>query len=502
MLILLPLLAVLAASPAQQTPITNHPRVLEAERLLLAGKAEISSGNSDRARELFDSALQQLLSTPLEEPHRDAIDRQIQKLAEQIYLLDLESLGSALELDQVIYDKSPLDEIRELTFPIDPRLKSKVQQEVQSTSSQLPLAVNDTVLSFINYFNTGRGRKTLEYALKRSGRYRPMISRILAEEGVPQELIFLAQAESGFQPRAVSYKAAVGMWQFIKATGSTYGLSQTPFTDDRIDPERSTRAAAKHLRDLYEEFGDWHLALAAYNCGPGCVDRAVQRTGYADYWELRNRKAVPIETTNYVPIILALTIMMKNPESYGLSNLELEAPLEYDTIEVYANTSLQLAADAAQVPVTQMQDLNPAVLRNVVPRGYFLRLPKGSAEPVVAALNLVPADKRESYRLHALQPGDRLETLAARFHLSLASLEQANPKFGEASFAAIPQSSPRLKPSPIAKSRIPARAPKASPAKRSPIQKSSIKRSPITPNRSKATPIAKKGIKPTPIRKK
>lgn len=502
MLILLPLLAVLAASPPQQAPISSHPRVVESERLLLAGKAEISAGNSDRARELFDLALQQLLSTPLEEPHRDAIDRQIQTLAEQIYLLDLESLGSALELDQVIFDKSPLDEIRELTFPIDPRLKSKVQQEVQSTTSQLPLAVNDTVLSFINYFNTGRGRKTLEYALKRSGRYRSLISRILAEEGVPQELIFLAQAESGFQPRAVSYKAAVGMWQFIKATGATYGLSQTPFTDDRIDPERATRAAAKHLRDLYEEFGDWHLALAAYNCGPGCVDRAVQRTGYADYWELRNRKAVPIETTNYVPIILALTIMMKNPESYGLSNLELEPPLEYDTIEVYSNTSLQLAADAAQIPVTQMQDLNPAILRNIVPRGYFLRLPKGSTEPVLAALNLVPADKRESYRLHALQPGDRLETLASRFHLSLASLEQANPKFGEASFAAIPQSSPKPRPSPVAKSRISARAPKATPAKRSQIQKSNIKRTPIAANRNKPTAIPKKTIKPTPIRKK
>lgn len=501
-LLLLPLTLLLASEQVPQTTIANHPRVIESERLLQAGRAEISAGHSDLARELFDSALQKLLSTPLDEPNRDAIDRQIQSLAEQIYLLDLESLGSARELDQVIYDKSPLDEIRELTFPVDPRLKSKVQQEVQSTTSQLPLAVNDTVLSFINYFNSGRGRKTLEYALKRSGRYKPMISRILAEEGVPQELIFLAQAESGFQPRAVSYKAAVGMWQFIKATGSSYGLTQTPFTDDRIDPERSTRAAAKHLRDLYEEFGDWHLALAAYNCGPGCVDRAVQRTGFADYWELRNRKAVPIETTNYVPIILALTIMMKNPESYGLSNLELEPPLEYDTIEVYSNTSLQLAADAAQIPVTQMQDLNPAILRNVAPRGYFLRIPKGSSDSVLAALNLVPADKRESYRLHALQPGDKLETLAAQYRSTLATLEQANPKFGEASFAAIPQSMPRPRPTPVAKTRIAARAPKATPIKRSAIQKTSVKRTPIASPRTKPTPIAKKTPRPTAIPKK
>lgn len=442
------LVATLAAQRNPLAAIANHPRIRQSERYVAEARTAIAANNAPQARRLFDLAVDHLLETPIDDPNRDAIDRYIQNLVSEVYLVDLESLGAARSLDDVRFDKSPLDDIREMTFPVDPRMKSKVQQEIQSITSQLPLVVNDTVLGFINYFANGKGRKTLEYALKRSGKYRPMIFRILAEEGVPAELIYLAQAESGFLPRAVSYKAAVGMWQFIKETGKTYGLSQSPWTDDRLDPERATRAAARHLRDLYEDLGDWHLALAAYNCGPGCVDRAVQKTAYADYWELRNRHAVPIETTNYVPIILALTIIMKNPVDYGLANLEMEAPLEYDTIEVYSNTNLQLIADAAQMPVTNLQDLNPAILRNIAPSGYFVRIPKGSTEQVMSAINMVPADKRDTWRLHKLQAGDTVDTVARQYRLTASVLEHANPKFEQAAYAVIPQMAPKPKPAP------------------------------------------------------
>ena len=165
----------------------------------------------------------------------------------------------------------------------------------------------------------------------------------------------------------------------------------------------------------------------------------MQKTAYADYWELRNRHAVPIETTNYVPIILALTIIMKNPADYGLANLEMDMPLEYDTIEVYANTSLQIAADAAQVPVTTMQDMNPAILRNVAPKGYFLRVPKQSGTTVADALNLVPVDKRDSWRLHRVQDGEELEAIGRQYHVLETSMEQANPQFGKVAFAVVPQ---------------------------------------------------------------
>lgn len=431
------------SQPSPLAAIKNHPRVVEAERLFAIGQKEVREGNAAEARSHFDQAILHLLGTPADDPARLVLDRYIQDLAEKIYLIDLDNLGAARQLDEIRFDKSPLDEIREMTFPVDPALKSKVQQDLQSTQSQLPLVLNDTVLGFLNYFANGRGRSTLEGALRRSGKYRPMIFRILAEEGVPPELIYLAQAESGFLPRAVSYKAAVGMWQFIKDTGRQYGLIQTPFTDDRLDPERATRAAARHLRDLYNDLGDWHLALAAYNCGAGCVDRAVQKTAYADFWELRSRHAVPIETTNYVPIIMALTIIMKNPAHYGLEDLQMETPLEYDTIEVYSPTNLQLAADAAGIALPEMEDLNPAVLRRVVPTGYFLRVPKGMGQTVQQRINLVPVGKRESWRLYPAQPGESAESIARRFYLTPAALEEANPQIADTlsagGYLAIPQ---------------------------------------------------------------
>lgn len=498
-LVLFLVASLLAAQRNQLAAIANHPRVRQAERLVAEGRAAIVADDARRARQLFDQAIDHLLETPSDDPDREKIERYLQNLTEEIYTIDLESLGAARALDEIRFDKSPLDEIRELTFPVDPRMKSKVQQEIELTTSQLPLVVNDTVLGFINYFANGKGRKTLEYALRRSGRYRPMIFRILAEEGVPAELIYLAQAESGFLPRAVSYKAAVGMWQFIKQTGQTYGLIQGPWTDDRLDPERSTRAAARHLRDLYEEFGDWHLALAAYNCGPGCVDRAVQRTAFADYWELRNRHAVPIETTNYVPIILALTIIMKNPADYGLANLELEAPLEYDTIEVYSNTSLQLAADAAQTSLSTLQDMNPAILRNLVPAGYFLRIPKGKAEEVTAALNLVPADKRDTWRLHRLESGETLESIARVYRVSPASLEQSNPNFAAANFAVVPQMAPKPKPTRTTAVKAGGKRPQPTRAARPAGNRpSTIKRATARPTPKKATPSAPKRVKASP----
>jgi membrane-bound lytic murein transglycosylase D len=244
------------------------------------------------------------------------------------------------------------------------------------------------------------------------------------------------------------------------------------------------------------------LALAAYNCGPGCVDRAVQKTAYADYWELRNRHAVPIETTNYVPIILALTIIMKNPVDYGLADLELETPLDYDTIEVYSNTSLQLAADAAQVPVTTLQDMNPAVLRNIVPTGYFLRVPKNSAAEVSAALDLVPSDKRDTWRLHRLQERDTLETVARQYHVGLESMEQANPKFGNVAYAVVPQMV--AKPKPTRTTAVKGKATRSAPVRvtRSKAKPTATKRAPARPSPSKPTVNQKKPVKPSPSARK
>jgi membrane-bound lytic murein transglycosylase D len=268
--------------------------------------------------------------------------------------------------------------------------------------------------------------------LRRSGRYRPLIQRILDEEGVPQELIYLAQAESGFLPRAVSNKQAEGMWQFILFRGREYGLMQGPGTDDRLDPEKATRAAARHLRDLYIHFGDWYLAMAAYNCGPGCVDRAVERTGYADFWELRNRGALPRQTENYVPLILAITIMSKNAKDYGLQGLDFDQPVEYDTLPLKTPTNIALIADVAERPISEIRDLNPSLLGSVIPAGTDLHVPKGTSSAVVAALESIPADRRTSWRMHRVTAGETLAQIAKEFNTPASRIAAANNNLLEA----------------------------------------------------------------------
>jgi membrane-bound lytic murein transglycosylase D len=285
--------------------------------------------------------------------------------------------------------------------------------------------MNDAVLSYINYFQ-GRGRSTIIAGFQRAGRYKAMIQKVMAEEGVPQELIYLAQAESGFLPRAVSSAAAGGMWQFIQSRGNEYGLTQTAYSDDRYDPEKATRAAARHLKDLHNEFGDWYLAIAAYNCGPGGIEHAIERTGYADFWELRARGALPAETTNYVPIILAMTIMGKNAKEYGLDNFSPESPIEYDSVEMTAPTSLALIADLTDAPISYLIELNPALLKNVAPAGYSLRVPKSTAAPVIAGLDSIPADHRLGWRMHRVETGETLAVIAKRYGATPASIVSAN----------------------------------------------------------------------------
>ena len=206
-----------------------------------------------------------------------------------------------------------------MTLPAgDPRLALKAEKELISVPHDLPLTVNDSVLQYLSFFTTTRGRAIVEHGLERAGRYNDMIRRVLKEEGVPQDLIYLAQAESAFQPQAVSRAGARGIWQFMPYRGEEYDLERSYWVDERSDPEKATRAAARHMRDLYDMFGDWYLVMAAYNSGPLNVARAIERTGYADFWELQKRNALPKETQNYVPIIIALALVAKDPALYGV----------------------------------------------------------------------------------------------------------------------------------------------------------------------------------------
>jgi membrane-bound lytic murein transglycosylase D len=201
---------------------------------------------------------------------------------------------------------------------------------------------------------------------------------------------------------------------------------RSAYEDDRMDPEKATRAAARHLRDLYQEFGDWYLAMAAYNCGPVTVEKAVERTGYADFWELRRAGVLPAETTNYVPIILAMTLMEKNAAEYGLQDVQFDPPLEYDTVEIAAPTSLALISDITEAPVSELASLNPAILKDIAPAGYSLHVPKGGGNQLIVALQLVPSEHRDLWRIHRVGPGEMLASIGKLYGIAAGGIAAAN----------------------------------------------------------------------------
>jgi membrane-bound lytic murein transglycosylase D len=482
-------------TPILTTSLPALPRPSDVDFLLkraddrfASGKRAYQEGRVDDARRDFNRAIETLLGSPENLPERARLERRLEELTEAIYRYDVDQQSAGDSEDRVSYDKSPLDDILEMTFPIDPSLRSKVSEQIQATVSQLPLEESDAVIGEINFFSTPRGKKILVAGLRRAGRFKPLIEGVLSAEGLPQELIFVAQAESGFLPRAVSNKRCVGLWQFAQFRGKEYGLVQTAVTDDRMDPEKATRAAAHHLHDLYTHFGDWYLALAAYNCGPGCVDHAVFRTGYADFWTLRRLNVLPKETSNYVPVILAMTIMSKNARDYGLDDLDLEPPVEFDTLELQTPTHLALVADAIDRPLSELRELNPALLKQVAPAGYALHVPKGTLGAVEAAFATVPPDRRDSWRLHRVESADTFAGLAKRYGTAGAAISSANHDElpGEGTWIVIPVAYPGDRTVKPAAAKRPVSTKSKSSAKRTPAHKTAASVAPKSPARPAA----------------
>jgi membrane-bound lytic murein transglycosylase D len=321
-----------------------------------------------------------------------------------------------------------IDEINDAPIPDDFSIAENREARLRATKSDLPLVLNSHVIQFINYF-TGRGRKTMMGSLERAEAYRPMIERALAEEGVPLELIHLAQAESGFRPKARSRARATGMWQFMAFRGEQYGLRRDRSIDERYDPEKATVAAAQHLQDLYIEFGDWYLALAAYNSGPMRVKRAIERAGSRDYWTLLDRKFLPRETRNYVPIIVAMIYVAKNLDMYGFDKEEMTPAEEivYDTVEVDSEIHLELIADITGSAEAEIKELNPALLRSATPPfPYELRLPQGAGETFATHIALIPEDQRLAWRRHRVRPGESLDSIAKQYSTEEAQIASLN----------------------------------------------------------------------------
>ena len=343
--------------------------IARVEKEYQSGQDNYRAGHLEAAKQNFDSAFNQLLGSgfDLRSSSDDRLERELDRILDGINGLELAALQQGDGFAEQKSEPAPIDEANDLTPAVDQNVKANAEAEIKSTHSDLPLMMTDQVAGYINYFST-RGRGTVERALARSGRYEDMIRRTLREAGVPQELIYLAQAESGFHPLAVSRAGARGMWQFMGSRAKGYGLERSWWVDDRQDPEKATRAAAHHLKDLYNEFGDWYLAMAAYNSGPGTVQSAVKRTGYADFWELYHRNVLPKETRNYVPIIVAVTIMAKNPAQYGLDSVVKEKPVPYDTVKIDYPIDLRLAAECVDATAEDLLDLNPSLLRMTTPK--------------------------------------------------------------------------------------------------------------------------------------
>ncbi len=301
----------------------------------------------------------------------------------------------------------------------------RVRMAEQGATYDYPIDLNDKVLTWVSLFSTTK-RGFMENALGRASMYLPMIRQVFAEEGVPSDLAYLAVIESGFRNEAKSRAKAVGMWQFIRSTGRIYGLSGNAWVEERRDPMKATRAAARYLKRLYELSGDWYLAASGYNAGPLTLDRAIQNLGTRNFWDLSRSRWLRTETKNYVPELCAAILVGRNPERYGLHIVPL-VPYAYETVTVSSMTSLTVLAHCAGTEATTLKFLNPELLRGSTPPGvYQLRVPPGKAMDCLRQLAHMPAGKRLDFRTYTVRKGDTLTKIARRFKLSPDDLLAAN----------------------------------------------------------------------------
>src|SRR6202012_5090626 len=385
----------------------------KAEAAYHSGVDNYRAGHLDAARLDFDSAVDLMLTSGMDLKADPQLADEFDHLLNAVNSLEMAALKEGNGFSPVL-EAAPLDAANEVTFPANAALTAKVTAELKTTRSDFPLVVNDYVAGFISYFsNSSTGHAHLLRSLERAGKYKEMISKNLRDQGVPQDLIYLAVAESGFQPQALNARSgAGGMGQFMP-TGAD-GLARNGWFDERFDPQKSSVAYAKYMKTLYNQFGDWYLAMAAYNWGPGNVQRAVMRTGYADFWELYRRNVLPAETKNYVPGIIAAIIMAKNPAQYGLENMLPESAVMSDKVTVDYAIDLRLVADVTGASLPEIIALNPSLLRMTTPRdmSFDLHIPVGTSDAFTSRLKDIPEDKRTSWRFHVVRNGESLDGIA------------------------------------------------------------------------------------------
>jgi membrane-bound lytic murein transglycosylase D len=426
------------AQPAVAPPTPQQRQAQERSTQLIArvdhifssGEGHYRRGELTQAKADFDQAVDLMLSSGLDVKADPQLDDEFNRILDAVNALEMEALSRGNGFSPAV-EPTPAEVANDVTFEVDPNIVAKAKSELATTKSDLPLVINDYVAAYINFFaNTQRGHNTLLHSFQRSGRYKDMIQRTLQEEGLPQDLIYLAVAESAFQPHALNPSGAGGMWQFMPH--GDYGLTRNGYVDERFDPEKSTHAYARYMKFLYNQLGDWYLAMAAYDWGAGSIQRAVQKTGYADFWELYKRNNLPGETKDYVPKIIAAIIISRNLKQYGFDDIALDPPIVTDTVPIDYAVDMHLVADIVDADPQELMALNPGLLRLTTPppgilSGPFdLHLPPGTATLFRQRISEIPEGRRAQWRYHRVTGEDSLASVARSYHVSVGQLATVN----------------------------------------------------------------------------
>ena len=430
--------------------------IARAEDHFRKGKLNLEDSKREQARDEFDKAVDSILESGYDVRASQKLQTYYLELVERIYreevpLQQQSNTNSALvaqntqtqepatpqkSAPQQIgfrdqkFEPSPLDELSKLVLTESEKEVSGedlLALEQAQKNVNFSFTLNPLIQQYINYYQGPRGRATMENGLRRSGQFMRLARKIFAEEGVPLDVTWLAQVESAWKPRAVSWASASGLWQFVPSTGRRWDLRQTAYIDERNSYEQATRASAKYLKWLANRYnGNWELAMAAYNTGEGNIDRAISRAGTANFWMIY--PFIAQETRNYVPNILAVILIAKNPEKYGFKGIKADPPMAYDVVQVPTATSLQLVADATDTNIDHIRSLNPELRRDVTPRGdaYNVRIPAGRAKQFASLLQRISPDRRETARVISVAPGEDLQSVASRTGVSVAQLQAMN----------------------------------------------------------------------------
>jgi membrane-bound lytic murein transglycosylase D len=428
--------SVAPTSVTQAAPVDDPVLVLisASDRHFKAGQKELEQGHFEAAKQEFNRAVDVLLESPYGARTEPRIREHFDRLVDRISTYEVRALAAGDGFTEKRYEPASIDELLALsttfgTPPAPPGLKDAVQSDLQTVKHDIPIPLNQRVLSYIDLFQ-GRLHDFIEEGMKRGSKYLPMIQSVFRAEGLPLDLAYVPLVESAFKPNALSRVKAKGVWQFMTGTALENGLRRDWYIDERSDPEKATLAAAKYLRTLSRIFdGNWHMALASYNGGPGRLQRAVRKSGIDDFWKLAEQpKALPRETREYVPMILAAIVIARNPAQYGF-DFEAQEPDLFDKVTLPRPVDLRRVAEWTDTSIDEIQALNPELRRWTTPvkdTKYQLKVPAGTAHIVSSRLTNAPPLDLASLKYYTVKRGETLPLIARKLHVSKADLAEAN----------------------------------------------------------------------------